>query len=125
MRWGLWLALGGAAGLAGCSWIPFLNSGAPHLSNPAVQACLSKADDLGYDRVGERESVPLEGGRYTVVLDVSQDQGFGQVTCTWDPKKGADLPPPRSATPEAKPAEKPTEPAAPTVAPGPGPQPGT
>jgi hypothetical protein len=124
MRWGVWLALGGAAWIGGCSWIPFLNSDAPELRNPAVEACLGKADDLGYDGAGERESAPLGEGRYTVVLDVRQNQGFGQVTCNYDPKKGADLPPPQPATPEEKPAETPAQPAAPTVVPQPAPQPG-
>ena len=71
-------------------------------------------------------SAPLGDGRYTVVLDIRQNQGYGRVTCSYDPKKGADLPPPTPpATPEAKPAEKPATPAAtPAPATAPGPQSG-
>ena len=108
MAWRGWLALAGAAWLGGCSWIPFIGSSdGPHLSNPAVEACRRKAEDLGYDGAGERASSPLGGGRYTVVLDIRQNQGYGQVTCTFDPAKGADLPPPPK--PGEKPAEKPAE----------------
>ncbi len=124
MRRGVWLALGGAAWIGGCSWIPFFgDAGAPHLTNTAVQACRQKADDLGYDGTSERESAPLGDGRYTVVLEVRQHEGFGQIVCTYDPAKGADVPPLK--LPE-KPGEKPTEPApmiapAPTVTPAPPP----
>jgi hypothetical protein len=83
--------------LGGCSWIPFLGDSAPHLTNPAVAACEHKADSLGYDGVGERQSAPESNGRYTVILDVLQNQGYGQVSCTYDPAKGADLAPPVAA----------------------------
>ena len=112
MRWRRWvgLAAGAAALLAagGCSWIPFIGSGdGPHLTNPAVDACRRKARDLGYDDPAERSSAPGADGRYTVVLDIRQNQGYGQVTCTFDPAKGADLPP--APKPGEKPPEKPAE----------------
>lgn len=107
MRWSGWAALCGAVWIGGCSWIPFIGSSdGPHLTNPAVEACRHKAEDLGYEDVGERQSAPTAGGGYTVELDVRQNEGFGQVSCTWNPAKGADLPPPK---PPEKPAEKPTE----------------
>jgi hypothetical protein len=128
MRRGIWLAFGATALVGGCSWIPFFGSNDEHLTNAAVEACQSKAEDLGYDGAGERESVPLGDGRYSVVLDVRQNQGFGQVTCSYDPKKGADLPPPPkpSEKPEEKPAPPSSEPnpaATPAPAGGVGPQP--
>ena len=101
--------LGAAAGLGACSWMPFIGSDeGPHLANPAVDACRHKAEELGYDEPGERVSAPTGEGRYTVVLDVREHQGFGQVTCTFDPAKGADLPPPPKPG-EKKPPEKPAE----------------
>lgn len=121
MRW-WWFTLALALSLGGCSWIPFLSSDGPHLTNPAVEACLRQADKLGYDGVGERQSAPIAKGGYSVTLDFRQNEGYGQVTCTWDPAKGADLPPP--AKPGEKPPEKPAETppeAAPEVAPAPQP----
>ena len=101
--------LGAAAWLGACSWMPFIGSDeGPHLANPAVDACRKKAKDLGYVDPGERVATPTGEGRYTVVLDVRQHQGFGQVTCSFDPGKGADLPPPPKPE-EKKPAEKPPE----------------
>lgn len=82
--------------LGGCSWIPFLNSDAPHLTNPAVVACERKASDLGYNGVGEHESVPGGGGRYTVVLDIRQNEGYGQISCAFDPDKGPQIAPPKA-----------------------------
>ncbi len=107
MRWSGFLVLGGAVWIGGCSWIPFIGSSdGPQLTNPAVEACRDKAEDLGYEDVGERQSSPTAGGGYTVQLDIRENEGFGQVTCTYDPAKGADLPPPK---PPQKPAEKPPE----------------
>jgi hypothetical protein len=78
--------------LAACSYIPFVGSSdGPHLTNAAVEACLRKAGDMGYDGAGERQSTPGADGRYTVVLDVRQQQGYGQVTCTYDPAQGAEI----------------------------------
>ncbi|HZB92650.1 MAG TPA: hypothetical protein VE397_14480 [Stellaceae bacterium] len=99
-------AAGGAAAVAAlallpllgaCSWIPFLNSDGPVLTNPAVVACERKARALGYDGVGEHESAPLGGGRYTVVLDFRQNEGYGQVSCAFDPDKGPQVAPPKAA----------------------------
>jgi len=81
-----------AACLAACSYIPFVGSSdGPHLTNAAVEACKRKADDLGYEGVGERQTTPEAEGRYTVVLDVRQQEGYGQITCTFDPSKGAEI----------------------------------
>jgi hypothetical protein len=94
MRRGVWLGV--ALGLAGCSWIPFVgDSDGPHLSNAAVDACKRKAGDMGYSGAGERLATPGAEGRYTVVLDVRQQQGFGTVTCTYDPAKGAQIEQPK------------------------------
>jgi hypothetical protein len=120
MRWGGWLAIAGAALIGGCSWVPFLGVGDPHLTNAAVEACKDKADDLGYEGAGERESAPLGDGRYSVVLDIRQNEGFGQVTCTYDPNKGADLPPLKPKEEPEKPPPKPAD-TAPSTAPGPQP----
>ena len=79
--------------LAGCSWIPFIGDDGPHLTNPAVEACRAKARDAGYDGVSERQSAPGKDGSYSVTLDVLQSQGYGQITCAYDPKKGASVPP--------------------------------
>jgi hypothetical protein len=99
MQRGIWLGL--AVGLGACSWIPFVGeSDGPHLSNAAVDACKRKAGDMGLDGAGERLSTPGAEGRYTVVLDIRKAQGFSQVTCTYDPVKGAEIeqpkPPPSS-----------------------------
>jgi hypothetical protein len=55
---------------------------------------------MGLDGAGERLSTPGAEGRYTVVLDIRKAQGFSQVTCTYDPVKGAEIeqpkPPPTS-----------------------------
>lgn len=77
--------------LAGCSWLPFVNSGAPHLTNPAVEACEKKAADMKFGGVGERQATPLADGRYTVVLDVRDKDGYVEKTCTYDPKTGAEI----------------------------------
>jgi hypothetical protein len=91
MQRGGWLGLA-MVWLAGCSWIPFVGeSDGPHLSNAAVDACKRKAGDMGLSEPGERVSTPGAEGRYTVVLDVRNPQGFGQVTCTYDPAKGAEI----------------------------------
>lgn len=93
-----WLAFAAALSAAGCSWIPFIGSDdGPHLTNAAVEACERKADALGYDRVAELESRPGSNGRYTVVLDVRQNEGYGQVSCAFDPVKGAEIAPPQAA----------------------------
>jgi hypothetical protein len=91
-----WIVLGGAlAALAACSWLPSVPSltGSPHLTNAAVEACKSKAEDAGYGGVGERQSAPTAEGGYTVTLDVRENAGYGQITCSYDPKKGAEVPP--------------------------------
>lgn len=80
--------------LGGCSYLPFFGSGGPHLTNDAVAACERKARDLDYSGIGEHQSTPAAEGRYTVVLDVLTPNGYGTVTCSYDPQKGADLPPP-------------------------------
>ena len=83
--------------LTGCSWMPFVGeSDGPHLSNAAVDACKRKADDMGLSGAGERLSSPGAEGRYTVVLDVRNQQGFSQVTCAYDPAKGAEIQQPKS-----------------------------
>lgn len=97
MRRGIWLGV--ALWLAGCSWMPFVGeSDGPHLANAAIDACMRKADDMGYSDAGERQATPGAGGRYTVVLDVRQKQGFGTVTCTYDPAKGAQIEQPKPPT---------------------------
>lgn len=84
--------------VAGCSWIPLVgDSDGPHLTNAAVDACKRKADDLGYRGVGERQSTPGGEGRYTVILDVRLSVGFGQVSCSYDPAKGAEIEKPKPA----------------------------
>jgi hypothetical protein len=91
-----WLVFGAALALAACSWLPPLPGfgGGPHLTNPAVEACKRKAETAGYEGVGERQSAPQGSeGAYTVTLDVRENAGYGQVTCTYDPKKGAEVPP--------------------------------
>jgi len=81
-----------AVGLAACSYVPFVGgSDGPHLTNAAVEACKRKADDLGYEGIGERQTTPEAEGRYTVILDVRQQQGYGQITCAYDPAKGAEI----------------------------------
>jgi len=81
-----------AASLAACSYVPFVGtSDGPHLTNAAVEACKRKADDLGYEGVGERQTTPEADGRYTVILDVRQQEGYGQITCAYDPAKGAEI----------------------------------
>ena len=93
-----WLVLGGALGLAACSWLPSVPGlgGGRHVTNPAVEACKSKAEQAGYDSVGERQSAPAGGeGHYTVVLEFRENAGYGQITCTYDPQKGAEIPPPK------------------------------
>jgi hypothetical protein len=96
MRHGVWLGL--VVALAGCSWLPFTGeSDGPHLSNAAVDACKRKAGDMGLDAAGERLSTPGGEGRYTVVLDVRKEQGFSQITCTYDPAKGAEIQQPKAA----------------------------
>ncbi|HWI29543.1 MAG TPA: hypothetical protein VN668_21395 [Stellaceae bacterium] len=87
-------ALAAALLLGGCSYIPFIGSDGPQIRNPAVDACESKARSVGYDGVGERQSAPGKDGRYTVVLDIRQNEGYGQITCAFDPKTGAEVPPP-------------------------------
>ena len=85
--------------LGGCSWMPFTgDSDGPHLSNAAIDACKRKADDMGLNGAGERLSTPGAEGRYTVVLDVRNTQGFSQVTCTFDPTKGAEIEQPKPPT---------------------------
>lgn len=87
-----WLAVAAAASLVACSYVPLVGSGdGPHLTNAAIEACKQKADDLGYDGIGERQSTPGADGRYTVILDVREQQGFGQITCAYDPAKGAEI----------------------------------
>lgn len=84
--------------LGACSWLPFIGGDTgPHLTNPAVQACEDKASALGYDGVAEHETTPGKNGSYTVVLDVLQHEGYGQVSCSFEPAKGAQLPPPPAA----------------------------
>jgi hypothetical protein len=91
MRRGGWLGLVMVV-LTGCSWIPFFGeSDGPHLANAAVDACKRKADDMGLADAGERLSSPGAEGRYTVVLDIRNRQGFSQVTCAYDPAKGAEI----------------------------------
>jgi hypothetical protein len=99
MRAAGWVVCGGALALAACSWIPSVPSfgGGPHLTNDAVEACKRKAEEAGYAGVGERQSAPAAEGRYTVTLDVRGTGGYGQVTCNFDPKKGAEVPPPKKA----------------------------
>jgi len=90
MRRGIWLWA--AVLLAGCSWVPFVGeSDGPHLSNAAIDACKRKAGDMRLEDAGERLSTPGAEGRYTVVLDVRKEQGFRQVTCLYDPAKGAEI----------------------------------
>jgi len=92
------LAPGLALLLGACSWLPFVGGDTgPHLTNPAVQACEDKASALGYDGVAEHETTPGKDGSYTVVLDVLRHEGYGQVSCSFDPAKGAQLPPPPAA----------------------------
>jgi hypothetical protein len=80
------------AGLAACSYLPFVGSSdGPHLTNDAVEACKRKADDLGYEGIGERQATPEANGRYSVILDVRRQQGYGQITCAYDPAKGAEI----------------------------------
>lgn len=84
--------------VAGCSWIPFVGGeDGPHLTNPAVHACEDKADSLGYEGIAEHETTPGAEGRYTVVLDVRQNEGYGQISCAYDPAKGAEIAPPPQA----------------------------
>jgi hypothetical protein len=92
-----WVACAGALLAAGCSSIPFINSDGPHLTNAAVKACVDKADALGYRGVGERESTPEKAGAYEVVLDIRQNEGYGQIRCAYSPTKGADIAPPKTA----------------------------
>jgi hypothetical protein len=92
-----WMAFGGALLTAGCSWIPFMGSDGPELTNSAVRACENKAEEVGYHGVGERESTPEKGGAYTVVLDVRQNEGYGELRCAYSPTKGAEVAPPKTA----------------------------
>lgn len=91
MRSRILVAAAMSAALAGCSWIPIIGAGAPHLTNDAVEACKKKARDQDFSGVGERQSAPLGGGRYTVVLDAKKRDGYTTVTCAFDPEKGAEL----------------------------------
>ena len=86
-----WLMFGGALVLAGCSWLPFGGDDAGHITNPAVVACLSQADAQGLHAAGERQATPTGDGRYTVILDVRGDTGYRQVSCAYDPAKGAEI----------------------------------
>lgn len=97
MRHAGWLAPSLALLIGSCSWIPFIDSDGPHLTNAAVEACKRKADALGYNEASERQSTPGSDGRYTVMLDIRQNQGYGQISCAWDPAKGADIAPPKAA----------------------------
>jgi hypothetical protein len=91
------LALGGCSYLPSMPSVPFVGGGGDHLTNDAVEACKRKAGDLGYDGVGERQSEPTGGGKYTVILEVLGPNGYSTVPCSYDPAKGADLPPPPKA----------------------------
>jgi hypothetical protein len=109
MRYGVWGVVAGALALGGCFGVsvPLLDSGAPHLTNPAVEACKKKAAEL-YDDVGEHQATPTGEGRYTVVLDVREKIGFALKTCHYDPATGAAMQAPPSpaaaaATPETTP----------------------
>jgi hypothetical protein len=92
-----WMALGGALLAAGCSWIPFVNSDGPQITNGAVEACEQKAETLGYHGVGERESTPEKAGAYEVELDIRQNEGYGEIPCAYTPGKGAQIAPPKTA----------------------------
>jgi hypothetical protein len=97
MRFG-WLVVAAAAFVTACTWIPFIGStGGPRLTNAAVEACEGKAREVGYRGIGERQSMPGPEGRYTVELDVREDNGYGQVSCTFDPAKGAEIAPPKQS----------------------------
>jgi hypothetical protein len=96
------VVLGGALLLQGCSSLsslPLVGSGTNHSTNPAAEACLRKADELGLERAGERQATPTGEGRYTVVLDVLGQGGFTQVTCSYDPATGAQVEKPKRASP--------------------------
>lgn len=92
-----WLVCAGTLLAAGCSWMPSFGSNGPHLTNAAVKACKDKADALGYRGVGERESTPEKAGAYEVVLDIRQNEGYGQIRCAYSPAKGAEIAPPKAA----------------------------
>lgn len=95
MKRGLVTVVTAGLTLAGCISIPELPSlpgldlDPPHLTNEAVEACEKAAADKGFERPGERQSTPTGEGRYTVVLDVRDRDGYTQATCTYDPKTGA------------------------------------
>ncbi len=80
--------------LAGCVF-----GAAPHLTNSAVEACERKADEQGYEGISERTSTPLAAGRYSVILDVQETNGYTQVTCSFDPQSGATIEKPRKPAP--------------------------
>ncbi len=81
--------------LTGCfSWLPDLpsfGSGGPRLTNAAVEACENAAKKKGFDAPSERQSTPAGEGRYTVVLDVRDRDGYTQATCTYEPASGAKI----------------------------------
>lgn len=92
--------LGAGLGLAACELpslpaIPIINSDAPHLTNPAIEACKKKAEER-YGEVGEHQTTPLGDGRYTIVLNVEEKQGYALKTCRFDPATGASLEEPKA-----------------------------
>ncbi len=91
--------LAAGLGLAACELpslptIPIINSDAPHLTNPAIEACKKKAEER-YGEVGEHQTTPLGEGRYTIVLNVEEKQGYALKTCRFDPATGASLEEPK------------------------------
>jgi len=95
MRRGIAVILAIAPLLAGCfSWLPDLpsiGSGASRLTNAAVEACEKAAREKGFHSPSERQSNPAGEGRYTVVLDVRDRDGYTQATCAYDPASGAKI----------------------------------
>jgi len=81
--------------LAGCfSWMPDLpsiGSGASRLTNAAVEACEKAARKKGFDSPSERQTTPTGEGRYTVILDVRDRDGYTQASCAYEPATGAKI----------------------------------
>jgi hypothetical protein len=92
---GIFIVMALAPLLAGCFGFGFDFGAAPPATNPAVVACEQKARDQGYDDVGQLQVMPLGEGRYSIELQTHDDRGYGQTSCTYDPKTGATVPPPK------------------------------
>lgn len=99
MRRGTFIAIAAALMplLAGCFGLGLGFGSSPPATNPAVAACEQKASDQGYDDIGQLQVMPLGEGRYSIELQTHDDHGYGQTPCTYDPKTGATVPPPKKS----------------------------